>query len=315
MAENQYISKIRFGDNTYLIQAQALTESLLSSVISQVNTAAFIVSTEAGNTPKGLKWYDEIMGGIITGTLEAAEADTNNIYLVSAKDSESSQNNFYYAYITVNSPNNDNTFTKTWLKLGTTDVDISNLVKKGESTKTTEWSSSGNSISVTLSNIDNYTIGSQSVGHTHNFDFHEHDGDVSVVSGFDTPITENLDPTARYLLAGLARTTKSVLTGVSLTGTTSGLVTAAVISENGENVLKIGSTQAIGLTPTAADVLSSITESFSKINTTTVAAQVSGAGTTKSQSTDITIPTISVNNTDRPSASISKESLAHSHKV
>lgn len=74
------ISKIQFGTITYDIDAVTLGGKTYQQIIDLVNTAQFVVATSAANTPKDITWLDGETQ--VTGTLEAKDADSNNIYLV-----------------------------------------------------------------------------------------------------------------------------------------------------------------------------------------------------------------------------------------
>ena len=79
----------------------------------------FVISTNAANTPKDVTWDDD--GTTITGTLVASSDTTNKFYLVPATTEEGKD--IFAEYITVKDPND----IYSWEKIGTTDIDLSNL--------------------------------------------------------------------------------------------------------------------------------------------------------------------------------------------
>lgn len=81
-----------------------------------------IKCTSAANTPYGVEWDDD--GVTVTGTLVASSSTTGKIYLVPIETEDDT--NIFAEYVTVI---NDETTpaTYSWEKIGTTDVDLSNL--------------------------------------------------------------------------------------------------------------------------------------------------------------------------------------------
>ena len=134
------ISQIQVGTITYNIDAVTLGGKTYNQIVDLVNTAQFVVCTSAADTPKGVKWVNG--STTVTGTLEAASADSNNIYLVSTKNGA---NDNYDEYVAIG------TTTKTWEKIGNTDVDLSGYVKHGTyATGAASASSSGSAGAATL---------------------------------------------------------------------------------------------------------------------------------------------------------------------
>jgi len=74
--------------------------------------------TAAADTPKGVKWDNE--GTTVTGTLEASSSTTGKFYLVPTDTS--SGKDVFAEYVTVVDSTN-----YSWEKIGTTDIDLSNL--------------------------------------------------------------------------------------------------------------------------------------------------------------------------------------------
>lgn len=79
---------------------------------------SFVVSTDAASTPKDVTWDDD--GTTITGTLEPSDSTTGAFYLVPA--TTSGGKDVYAEYITLKDGN-----VYSWEKIGTTDIDLSNL--------------------------------------------------------------------------------------------------------------------------------------------------------------------------------------------
>ena len=82
---------------------------------------SFVRSTDAATTPYGVKWMDGATE--ITGTLVASEDTKSKIYLV---PDITETKDIYSEYITVNTSSSA-IATYIWEKLGTTDVDLSDL--------------------------------------------------------------------------------------------------------------------------------------------------------------------------------------------
>lgn len=82
----------------------------------------FVKSTNAANTPYGVTWDDD--GITVTGTLVAAETTKGKFYLVPA--TTQSGKDVYAEYITVEDGEAPN-ITYSWEKIGTTDIDLSDL--------------------------------------------------------------------------------------------------------------------------------------------------------------------------------------------
>ena len=79
---------------------------------------SFIICTQASNTPKDVTWDDE--GTTITGTLEASSTTTGSFYLVPIQSEQG--NNIFAEYVTV-----EDGAIYSWEKIGTTDIDLSDL--------------------------------------------------------------------------------------------------------------------------------------------------------------------------------------------
>ena len=107
------ISKITLpSGSTYDIK-DAVAREMASAGVS------FVLSSDAATTPYGVQWDNN--GTTITGTLAASSSTKNKIYLV-PQPTESSAD-IKAEYVTVEGTNS----TYFWEKLGTTDIDLSDL--------------------------------------------------------------------------------------------------------------------------------------------------------------------------------------------
>lgn len=106
------ISKITLPSGT--------TYNLKDEVARQAAAAgvSFIISTDAETTPKDVTWDDD--GTTIVGTLVASSSTSGAFYMVPAVTS--SGKDIYAEYVTVKNGND-----YSWEKIGTTDIDLSNL--------------------------------------------------------------------------------------------------------------------------------------------------------------------------------------------
>lgn len=135
------ISKIQFGTITYDIDAVTLGGKTYQQIIDLVNTAQFVVATSAANTPKDITWLDGETQ--VTGTLEAKDADSNNIYLVLCTHDTSDN---YDEYVAIKKGT-----TWAWEKIGNTDIDLSGYAKDGTyNTTAASNDSSGSSSAATV---------------------------------------------------------------------------------------------------------------------------------------------------------------------
>lgn len=106
------ISKITLPSGT--------TYNIKDEVARQMASAGvtFTISTNAANTPKDVTWDNN--GTTITGTLVASASTSGSFYLVKA--TTQGGKDIYAEYVTVK---NGNTYS--WEKIGTTDIDLSDL--------------------------------------------------------------------------------------------------------------------------------------------------------------------------------------------
>lgn len=106
------ISKITLpSGTTYNIKDEVARQAAGAGV-------SFVVATDAASTPKDVTWDDD--GTTITGTLEPSDSTAGAFYLVPA--TTSGGKDIYAEYITLKDGN-----TYSWEKIGTTDIDLSNL--------------------------------------------------------------------------------------------------------------------------------------------------------------------------------------------
>lgn len=103
---------------------QAAIDALDARLVSLEGDFNVVVSTNAANTPQGVKWMDGSTE--ITGTLQPGADTYHDIYLVPAGGSEGS--NTYKEYITTRS-GSAGSYTYTWEKLGDIAVDLTGYVK------------------------------------------------------------------------------------------------------------------------------------------------------------------------------------------
>lgn len=106
------ISKITLPSGTTYDIKDAVARQMASAGVT------FTISTNAANTPKDVTWDDS--GTTITGTLVASASTTGAFYLVKA--TTQGGKDIYAEYVTVK---NGNAYA--WEKIGTTDIDLSDL--------------------------------------------------------------------------------------------------------------------------------------------------------------------------------------------
>lgn len=110
------ISKITLPSGT--------TYNLKDEVARQAAAAgvSFVVSTDAGSTPKDVTW--DKSGTTITGTLVASASTSGAFYLVPT--TTAGGKDIYSEYVTIKQ-GSGSTVTYSWEKIGTTDIDLSAL--------------------------------------------------------------------------------------------------------------------------------------------------------------------------------------------
>lgn len=106
------ISRITLPSGTTYDIKDAVARQMISGGVS------FIISTNASTTPQGITWNDS--GTVVTGTLVASGDTAGKFYLV--PETTQGDHDIYAEYVTV-----ENGGTYSWEKVGTTDVDLSNL--------------------------------------------------------------------------------------------------------------------------------------------------------------------------------------------
>ena len=111
------ISKITLpSGNTYDIK-DAVAREMISGGVS------FIVAWDGTGTPDATAIPKGVVAGGVTGTLEAADAQSGAFYLVKSSTTPSSQTlDVYDEYVVVGSN------TKTWEKIGDTRLNLSDVV-------------------------------------------------------------------------------------------------------------------------------------------------------------------------------------------
>lgn len=105
------ISKITLPSGTTYDIKDAVARQMAGHGVS------FTICTQASNTPYGVTWDDD--GTTITGTLVASEDTEGTFYLVPM---HTETKDIYAEYVTIEDGENFD-----WEKIGTTDIDLSNL--------------------------------------------------------------------------------------------------------------------------------------------------------------------------------------------
>lgn len=105
-----------------------LVDAGARDLIAAINNWDYVISTNAANTPKGVKWYDG--STLITGTLVASKSTMYKIYLVPTTDESDSDSeepdDMYREYITMNPSGS----TYQWEKFGSIHLpDMSQYLK------------------------------------------------------------------------------------------------------------------------------------------------------------------------------------------
>ena len=116
MADNPTIWQITTPNNTvYDIEDKAARAAAAKGI-------QMIKCTSASNTPYGVTWDDD--GTTVTGTLAASSTTTGKLYLVPISTEE--QKDIFAEWVTVINDEATPT-TYSWEKIGTTDIDLSDL--------------------------------------------------------------------------------------------------------------------------------------------------------------------------------------------
>ena len=149
------------GDFTGAITIQAPTENMnpatkkyVDDAINNVHPLAYVVSTNAADTPAGIVWYSGSEESTkITGTLAASATTEYIIYLVPCKHTAAEELKGYDEYLTVKK---DSAYS--WEIIGNSvDIDLSNYVNNLSGTANngvvTNLTKSGNVITVTSKNL------------------------------------------------------------------------------------------------------------------------------------------------------------------
>ena len=140
------ISKITLpSGNTYDIK-DAVAREMISGGVS------FIVAWDGTGTPDAAAIPKGVVAGGVTGTLEAADAQSGAFYLVKSSSTPSSQTlDIYDEYVVIGSD------TKTWEKIGDTQLNLTDVVTDVSLTKQTD---------VVLGENTTFTNGSSTVTFT-----------------------------------------------------------------------------------------------------------------------------------------------------
>lgn len=149
------------GDFTGAITIQAPTENMnpatkkyVDDAINNVHPLAYVVSTNAADTPAGIVWYSGSEESTkITGTLAASATTEYIIYLVPCKHTAAEELKGYDEYLTVKKGD-----TYSWEIIGNSvEIDLSNYVNNLSGTANngvvTNLTKSGNTITVTSKSL------------------------------------------------------------------------------------------------------------------------------------------------------------------
>lgn len=149
------------GDFTGAITIQAPTENMnpatkqyVDDAINNVHPLAYVVSTNAADTPAGIVWYSGSEESTkITGTLAASATTEYIIYLVPCKHTAAEESKGYDEYLTVKKGS-----TYSWEIIGNSvDIDLTNYVNNLSGTANngvvTNLTKSGNVITVTSKSL------------------------------------------------------------------------------------------------------------------------------------------------------------------
>jgi hypothetical protein len=113
----------------------------ISNAIAGVDQMHIVIASNAGTTPKDVEWTSG--STTITGTLTAAAANKHTLYYVKSNNGTGDAYDEYMALKT-------GTDTYAWEKIGNTDVDLSNYVKK---TTTVNGHALSSNVTVTKSDV------------------------------------------------------------------------------------------------------------------------------------------------------------------
>ena len=226
------ISKITLpSGNTYEIK-DAVARQMISGGVS------FIVAWDGTGTADATKIPKGVVAGGVTGTLEAADAQSGAFYLVKSSTTPSSETlDIYDEYVVVGSA------TKSWEKIGDTQLNLTDVVTGVSLTKQTDvvlgeattFTSSTPTITVTPTTTNiKATASGTAVGA---------DGTAAAITGFGTHTTDT------FVKSVSAETNKN-------------LVTTTIIGTNGtESVSKVTKSTSKLVTTTVPNVTSAGTAS------------------------------------------------------
>ena len=181
------ISKITLpSGNTYDIK-DATAREMISGGVS------FIVAWDGTGTPTAASIPKGVVAGGVTGTLEAADAQAGAFYLVKSSSTPSSQTlDIYDEYVVIGSA------TKTWEKIGDTQLNLTDVVTGVSLTKQTD---------VALGEGTTFTASGTAVGA---------DGTAAAITGFGAHTTDT------FVKSVSAETNKNLVTTTvpNVTGST-----------------------------------------------------------------------------------------------
>lgn len=257
----------------------------------------FIVSTEAENTPAGVKFTPKGSSTEVTGTLSAEDA-SKAIYLVYHPHDV---NDAYDEYIAVGE-----TGAKAWEKIGNTDIDLSDYAKKTEAGKADTYTTAANTIGVetgeaggeTATVVENYTY-DKAANETGEAENHEHtvtgtvtaEGTIGVGAGAAnyTPAGTisapdiSLSTVSQTVATEGIKAVTSTFNGTAATISMEGNVTGTAVEAHAAQTLTISGSQ------TVADHDHTATQTVTDDNKATVVGSItdfSGGEATFTQGTD-----------------------------
>lgn len=276
------ISQITLPSGTTYDIKDATARAMASSGVS------FTICTSAADTPKDVTWDDS--GTTITGTLVASSSTEGTFYLVPI--TTQSGDDAYAEYVTV-----ENGGSYSWEKIGTTDIDLSNLGAlaykdnaTGSYTPTGSVSSSFSGTGVRL------VTGNIVVPKTYTSSFSGTAGSVSVTGTPSGSVTVSSAGSTSSAATGLATAAPSAtapanaITYYSVTGETLSLYQIgyntssfktgdASYSFSGSSLTSTGSFTPSGSVTTSTDTTENKTAT---VSTTTGAATYTPAGSVSS---------------------------------
>lgn len=189
----------------------------ISNAIAGVSQMHIVIASNAGTTPKDVEWTSG--STTVKGTLTAASASKNTFYYVKSNNGTGDAYDEYIALKT-------GTDTYAWEKIGNTDVDLSNYVKK---TTTVNGHALSSNVTVTKSDVGlgNVTNVATTSTITNGNDKDKNITSGAVYSALNASITESSDngiklsgkvnaPTITVAIGNIAGGNTSVITGAQV---------------------------------------------------------------------------------------------------